>query len=56
MITNLKNSYGIDDAACGTVFLGEIGHFAELPKSSYIRENWTQQNYEEIFNHSYFLK
>lgn len=52
----LKNSYGIDDAAIGTVFQGETGIFRELPKSSIIRDGWNQCNFDSIFNNSYFLQ
>lgn len=52
----LKNSYGIDDASVGTVFMGETGVFKELPKSNYIKENWKTSDYEAIFNNSYFLQ
>lgn len=50
----LKNSYGVDDAAIGTVFQGETGHFKELPKSSWIKENGMDM--ESIFNNKYFLE
>lgn len=52
----LKNSYGIDDSSIGTVFQGEIGQYAELPKSSVIRESWKDYDYQEIFNNNYFLQ
>lgn len=52
----LKNSMGIDDAAVGTVFQGETGRFHELPRSSYIRENWKDEDYQRIFNNSIFLQ
>ncbi len=52
----LKNSMGVDDAPVGTVFQGETGTFKELPKSSWIRENWKDQDYERIFSNAYFLK
>lgn len=51
----LKNSYGIDDASVGTVFQGETGHFKELKRSSYIKENWTDADYKSVFDNSYFL-
>lgn len=52
----LKNSYGADDIGIGAVFHGETGHFAELPKSKFIKENWKQEDYDSIFNGSYFLQ
>lgn len=52
----LKNSYGIDDASIGTVFQGETSLFKELPKSSYIRENWKDHDFREIFENRYFLR
>lgn len=52
----LKNSYGIDDASIGVVFQGETGKFMELPKSSIIRDSWSDLNYQSIFNNSYFLQ
>jgi len=51
----LKNSYGIDGASIGTVFMGQNGLFKELPKSLEVKE-WQQKNYDDIFNHSYFLQ
>lgn len=51
----LKNSYGIDDASIGTVFQGETGHFKELPKSTFIKDKWKDEDYKSIFNNSYFL-
>jgi microsomal dipeptidase-like Zn-dependent dipeptidase len=51
----LKNSYGIDGASIGTVFMGQNGLFKELPKSSEIKD-WQQKDYDSIFNHTYFLQ
>jgi hypothetical protein len=51
----LKNSYGSDDVGIGTVFHGETGIFRELPKSKFIKENWKQEDYDSIFDGSYFL-
>ena len=31
-------------------------YFAELPKSKFIKENWKQEDYDSIFNGSYFLQ
>jgi replicative DNA helicase len=52
----LKSSYGIDDAAVGCVFHGETGHFKELAKSKFIKDNWKTEDYESIFNGSFFLQ
>ena len=54
-VSILKNSYGIDGASIGTVFMGQNGLFKELPKSSEIRD-WQQKDYDQIFNHAYFLQ
>lgn len=54
-ISILKNSYGIDGVSIGTVFMGQTGLFTELPKAKYIRESWNEQDYQYIFNNSYFL-
>lgn len=54
-ISILKNSYGIDGASIGTVFMGQNGLFKELPKSTEVRE-WGQQEFDNIFNNGYFLQ
>ncbi len=54
-ISILKNTYGIDGINIGTVFMGSTGLFAELPKSDIVA-NWRPDDYEQIFNHSYFIK
>lgn len=54
-VSILKNSYGIDGASIGTVFMGQNGLFKELPKSTEVRE-WRQEDFDSIFNHTYFLQ
>lgn len=52
----LKNSYGVDDVSIGTVFQGELSHFRELPKSTFVKENWKDEDYQSIFSNAYFLQ
>ena len=51
----LKNSFGPDEGSIGTVFQGETGIFASLPKSSHIRENWKDYDFRDIFDNKYFI-
>lgn len=53
-ISILKNSYGIDGASIGTVFMGETGIFKELPKAAIVNE-WTTNDFDKIFSNEYFL-
>ena len=50
----LKNSYGIDGASVGTVFMGQTGILKTLPKAKEITETWQTSHYQEIFNYNYF--
>jgi len=50
----LKNSYGIDGASVGTVFMGQTGIIKTLPKAKELNEEWQVHNYEEVFNYKYF--
>jgi len=40
-VTILKNSYGVDDVAYGYNFIGENGHFIELPTAKEIGEDYS---------------
>lgn len=50
----LKNSYGIDGASIGTVFMGQTGILKTLPKAKELNETWESYNYQQIFDYTYF--
>lgn len=54
-ISILKNTYDVDGVSIGTVFMGATGKFKELPKSKTVTDEWKDENFQDIFNNSYFL-
>ena len=53
-ISILKNSYGIDGAGVGCVFMGQTGILKTLPKAKDINETWGENDLEKIFTYRYF--
>jgi hypothetical protein len=53
-ISILKNSYGIDGAGVGCVFMGQTGILKTLPKAKDISETWGEDDLEKIFTYRYF--
>lgn len=50
----LKNSYGIDGASVGCVFMGQTGILKTLPKAKDLNESWTDNDFEKVFTYRYF--
>lgn len=50
----LKNSYGIDGASVGTVFMGQTGILRTLPKAKELNDEWQPHQFQQIFDYTYF--
>lgn len=52
----LKNTYGEDDIGIGMAFHGATGNFKELPRASYIRDNWKDEDFNRVIKGDYYFE